>query len=293
MGLKGRLTTKEKDKIREMVLAGHTDVQISKELKRAVPTIKLFRDNEGLKKTAAGKLIVKEGHVKTRDIINKGGGTQEDKIRTWEAYFKGTKKYKSLKNQYTEEDLEEFVYLWAVWHESLDDLTPAEEDVIENMLALHIRLKHNRRNYKSTLEREEMIRDNIGGSEKQLDLEDEDDRFFFDLIMSNNRDQQEINKEHNLLLKEFNSLQESLNVTRKQREERQKIGADTFFTLCKQFNDRDKRNEANRYNELMKASRISKTEKMKQPYEFADGTVEPVLLDGADFIKKDKRKSNE
>lgn len=286
----GPLTPKERKEIEAFVLEGKTDTEIAKILGRNHVTISRYRKKNGLKKTGRGKLVIDSDAV-SKESINKYVETTEDKIEHWKSYLKNSDRYKHIKKQYTDEDLDFFIEQWAVYHSELEELTPSEEDTIENLISLKIRMAHNRRHYKMSLENEEFILSHTDGNLRELDLEKESDRELYDIMMSNNRDQQELNKEYKTLLNEFNELQKSLNVTRQQREANQKIGADTFLTLIKEMNDRDKRKTIAKHNERMRIATENQTKKLKKNYNFADGKIEPMLLDGSDFID-DKGSNN-
>ena len=84
-------------------------------------------------------------------------------------------------------------------------------------------------------------------------------------------------------------LQKSLNQTREQREAKQKVGADTFLTLVRKFKEVKEREAMGEYNELMKLATKKKEVEFKEGHEFVDKSIEPILLDGSDFVtKKDK-----
>ena len=169
----------------------------------------------------------------------------------------------------------------------MEDIAVAEEDTLELLITYQLRIDQNRRNYKQAQEKEEYFRTRMNGRDAELDLENENDRFMYEMIMSNNKYLQELDKNLKDLADKHNALLESLNVTRRQREERQKIGGDTFLSLIKAFNDRDRREEIGKYNERMRASTVSQKEKLRKAHTFVDGTIEPILLDGSDFINKD------
>lgn len=279
------LTQSEKKLIEDMVLKNHTDEQIATEIGRSTKTIKRYRDKVGLKKTGAGKLLVNVDNVQDSGILNSIDSTEEDKIRNWTAFFKQTQRYKRVKDSLIDADIDFFCHKWSLYHIQMEDMRPSEEDILENLIMYQVRINHNRNDFKQLLEREMQYNSMLGGkSDTELDLENDDDRWIFEMIMQTNRQKQEVNKELKDLQDKHDKMMESLNATRQQREARTQIGADTFLSLIKSLNDRDKRNEMAKYTERMKVSTETQIKKMKQSHEFADGTIEPILLDGSDFV---------
>ncbi len=95
----------------------------------------------------------------------------------------------------------------------------------------------------------------------------------------------DLNKEYKDLLEKSTKLNETLNATRRQREEKGKVGGDTFFSLCKKFESTQTREKEGRMAELLKISMENKKEEMRNAIQFMDGEYAPQLLD-SETIKK-------
>lgn len=277
------LSKVQQQQLQDLVISGATDAEIAEQLKCSVDTIIRWRKKFHLKKGPAGKL--KEVNISNNNSpINSMEVSDNEKKEYWIRYFKTTIRYKDIKDRFTERDVDFFCDRWAEYRLQLEDTTPAEESAIELLITYEIRIRSNQRAFKEACENEDKLRQQLEGrGDQELDLENEADRFLFELVMSNNRHKESINKDLKDLADRYDKILESLNATRRQREERQKVGADTFLTLVRQFNDRDRRKNAGLYNERMKIATETKLQEVKQPHTFMDGNIEPVILDGSDF----------
>jgi transposase-like protein len=285
------LTDEQKNQLCDFVIEDKlTDVEIAQKLGVSVFTVIKWRTKLGLKKNAKKENIKKPEVVGllTKESINKSNLDDEQKIDAWKKYFKTTQRYKRLAKELTQEDLAVFVDYWGSFSLQFDDMKASEEQQLEVLISYIIRLSHNRRSYKDAQINERELRSSLGGANVQdLDLEDEKHRFVWEAIISNNQAIERLNKEFVDLTSQYESLLENLNATRRQRDEAGNISSETFVNLVKTLNDREKRLKAGKYTELMKHSTTKKIEQFKKPYAFSQG-AEPIILDGSDYIKKDK-----
>lgn len=196
--------------------------------------------------------------------------------------------YNRIKGLFVDSDLAYFEHKWAEYHLALEDMSAAEEDMLENAVIFKLRIDKNQQALREIQVMEQDLRRRLGGRPLQeLDLDDPDDRALFMAIQQNNTAIIDINKDLKELSVNFQNIQKHLNVSREQREQKRNIGADTFLSLIKKFNDRDIRESIGKYNERMRIATEKKLREFKKSYEFLDGTTEPIILDGADFQKKD------
>jgi hypothetical protein len=79
-----------------------------------------------------------------------------------------------------------------------------------------------------------------------------------------------------------------MNATREQREARHQVGGDTFFSLVRILSDKDERIKIAKYNELMRQSGEKKLQEFKKPHIFADNGIEPIIMIGKDYVKKEQ-----
>lgn len=290
------LNDEEKQFIKEKsVLPEWTDKKIAETLNRSEEVVKKWRNKFGITKNMGGGLAVTDSKI-TKKNINKSNLSEEEKLGVWKKYFRTTLRYKRLQKQFLENDLEYFVESWCNYAMQLEDMKASEEEQLETLIIYKIRMGHNQENYKKGQLHEIELQNMMAGrtGEKELDLENENDRFIYEMLQSNNRLMAELNTQYKELSKEHDNALKALNATREQREQKEKIGADTFFSLVRLMNEQDKRAEMGRYNEYMKLASKKQTEKMKELHTFADGSLDRILLTSEQFEKKnDKGKQDE
>lgn len=284
-----RLSFAEFQVIRKLTLdEGWTDEKIAEKLGRNIKSIRAARIKMGLSKSAAGT-ISPETKLKTekKKVSALRTLSDDEKLNSWAKLLKRSSRYDRLVSILTDGELTFFVEQWAKLHVQFEDLSFTEEDTLEELIQYQIRLQDNTRQRKEVMDNEAQLRSELAGrSLKELDLENEDERFLFEMIQSNNRVKTDLNKDFRELTDRYQSLLESLNATRKQREDKSRIGGDTFLSLVKQFNDADYRREVGRQEELLRLATNKQLEKLKQNHRFMDGNEEPIILDGADFVKE-------
>lgn len=207
-----------------------------------------------------------------------------DKVKT---AFKISKRYKRLVNQLNGSDLEFFLEQWVDYHIQLEDMNVAEEDQLEIMITHKIRIDDNSREFKAVQDHEVFLKRLLKGrGEEELDLENENDRFIFELIQSNGNRKSAINRELKELTERYEKAQRAMNATREQREAKRKVGADTFLSLVRMFQEKEAREKAGMQNERIRVAAEAQADKMKKAHKFADNTMEPLLLDGSDYIDR-------
>jgi hypothetical protein len=114
---------------------------------------------------------------------------------------------------------------------------------------------------------------------KDLDLTNPNEAQVYEKVFAAGLRLSDLNKEYKELLEKSTKISESLNITRRQREEKGKVGADTLFSLFKKFDSKKTRSQEGRMAELMKMSMHKKTEELRNAVEFMDGEIAPQLLD--------------
>jgi hypothetical protein len=262
-----------------------TDVKIAKQLGRNSDTIKNYRQKIGVKKTGTGNVIIGDQLI-SKKLINRSNLTEDEKIKMWTTFFKTTQRYKRLTQQLTAENLEYFGELWAKYCLQFEDMQPSEEEMVEVICTYHLRIGDNQRDFKNAQIHEIDLLAQLGGrAEAELSLEHESDRFLYEAIVSNNRIKMDINKEYRELTGKLESYQRSMNATREQREQYEKIGSDTFLSLVRSMNEYDQRKDSGQYNELMRLATEAKAKDLKKSHKFIDGSQGPIVLDGKDFAK--------
>ena len=178
---------------------------------------------------------------------------------------------------------EEWVFYcedWVGYHLQLEDLNHTEENNIEQIIMLKLRIDKNQADYSKDLSlRDSVMQENGIRDLKDLDLTNPKQASIYEKVFAAQLRMQDLTKEYKDLLERNSKISEGLNITRKQREERGKVGADTFFTLCKKFDSRKVRSQEGRMAGLFKNSTEKKTEELRNAVEFMDGEMAPQLLD--------------
>jgi hypothetical protein len=218
-----------------------------------------------------------------------GMSEDEKDASFWLHELNNSARGRRIKSILTKDEWSSFCEDWIGFHKQLEDLNHTEQNNIEQIIMLKLRIDKNQADYSSnvnlrdTLMRESGIRDI-----KDLDLTDPQQAQIYEKIFAAGLRLTDLNKEYKELLEKSTKISESLNITRKQREEKGKIGADTFFALCKKFDSKRTRNQEGRMAELMKLSMHKKTSDLRNAVEFMDGETAPQLLDATTVIKMEE-----
>lgn len=272
------VTESEISQIRMWILSGKTDKWIANTHKRNLKTIRAIRAKLGIKKS--GKGTVKN----LKDISGNTMHTTADKQNYWRYQLVNSTRYLKLQTRLGETDLQYFVEMWSSYHVDVREMNTAEEDMLEVMICTKLRMDENDRAFKECKEREMELRAQLDALGGELDMETETQRWLYEQTISLNKVAQEINKDYKELGIRYNESQRALNLSREQRENKKQIGADTFLTLIVQLTEAERRDEVGKFTERLKMSAEKRKREMKRPHTFMDGTQEPMLLDGADFV---------
>jgi hypothetical protein len=283
------LSEKEISFIKEKIDEGWSDKKIAEEIKRSVPVVKKYRINIfGVKRDQAGNLLnYKPTESEEIQILEekKKLKFKDEQTKIHGSAFISTPRGKKLEKILTEDNFLFFVDQWVQYHIQLEDMTPSEEDMLEKMIILNIRILDNQKNLKEIHCIQQKLRHELSGKD-ELDPENDKDLQILQTIESYNGQEIELNKEFVALNKEYTSIQDNLNTTRKQRESKEKIGSATFFDLIKKFNQEEIRNKEGRFAELMRMATSKKLDDWQKPIQYEDGNVDLPYLDGTVFKEK-------
>lgn len=257
-----------------------TDEKFAKELKVNAHAVSLYRRKEGLKRSAG------EVNISTADLTQKIKSTQniEEKKNLHKVLFMHSARFARLKTVFDPHDLVLVTDKWLDYKLQLPDMTASEEDILEKILILDLRILYNQKAMQVCQSQQNAIRSQMT-VKSELDPDNDKDLMLMQLATTKNGEEIEINKQYAILLKEYNSLLESLNATRKQREEKFKVGATTFFDLVKDLNNKEMREQIGKINEYQKRAMMKKTSDLKKPHQYMDGAIDVPILDGEDFKK--------
>lgn len=264
-----KLTKIDHKYIRENYLR-KTDGEIADVLGCTVRTIERSRKKMGLMKRG----------VKADPNLDEDNPSDTDLERYYKSSFMSSVRGKRLRRELGDEDWETLVYEWVAYHMQLDDLTHTEENTIEHIIILKLRMDKNQKDYQSSvLLRDSLMDESSIRDLKDLDLQDPEESAVYEKIYSASVRMTDLNKEYKELLDKITRMSESLNVTRRQREEKGKVGAETFFMLCKEFENRAVRQKEGRKAELLRMAAENNEKKLRESVQYMDGEIAPQLLD--------------
>ena len=278
------LTATELQEVQRLVLEGKTDVEISKILGRDRRTIVTTRRKIGIKKDKSSKAST---DITSNEQV-KFSTSHQAKIVYWHKELVASPRYPSLVERLTDADLKIFVEMWCKFHIDVEDMNTAEEDMLEVLLTLKLRINENDRAFKMAKERETALQRKYRELGDDLNLETDSHRWLYEQIMSNNMTMQNINRDVKDIIEKYNVIARNLNLAREQREAKKGVGVDTFQKLVAKFTEADRRVEAGKYAERMRLATEKKDIELKTAHTFADGEKSPIILDGADIYEQRK-----
>ncbi len=265
-----RLTQEDKDFILHNY-ESMTDKETAKVLCCSSKTIERYRTSVGLTKKKRKHKAKTEFEIKQ---------IKEDPKEFYRNTFVLSVRGRRLKEQVSLKEWGVVVSEWCEYHLQLEDLTYTEENTIEQIIIIKLRMDRNQKDYKNAASVRDTLMLSINVSDiTDLDLTDPDEAAIYEKIYSASIKMSDLNKEYKDLLDKSTKLQESLNVTRKQREEKGRVGADTFFDLCKKLETQQARDETSRVAELLRLATEKNENNLRNAIEYADGEIAPQLLD--------------
>lgn len=275
-----RINAKDKEFIiSHLDLPDWPDEKISEHLGLKPVSVKNMREKLG--GTVKKKLDL--GTIEKIKERLKSVTSEEERRFLYRQEFVISPRSKRLGMMFSADDYQIVVEKWSDYKAQLSDMTASEEDILEKMIILDIRIINNQKSMRQCQMAQEVLRKQMN-KKGELDPEDDKDLQILQTIDAQNSQELELNKQYQMLLREYHVLHESLNATRKQREERHKIGAETFFDLVKKLSEKDVRDKVGRVTDLQKRSMKKKLEDLSKPHKYSDNTFDAPILDG-DNIK--------
>jgi len=249
-----------------------TDKEIAQALNCSIKTVERYRKSIGMQKNATKDPVVLIEQKK--DFINRD--LFDFQVRSFETSPRGIR----IKEQLPKKDWAIFCEEWANYKLQLEDLTHTEQNTVEQIIFLKLRTDKNQKEYYDAVNlRDRLMEENGISDVKDLDLTDPKQAEVYQKIFNASIRTTDLNKEYKELLDKLVKLNETLNATRRQREEKGKVGGDTFFSLCKKFESTQVREKEGRMAELLKISMHNNTNNLRNAVEFLDGEHAPQLLD--------------
>jgi hypothetical protein len=255
-----------------------TDSEIAKHIGCSVKTVERYRKSIGMMKNATkDPVVIVEGRKENynRDIF-------DFHVRSFETSPRGGR----IKKQLPPDEWTLFAEEWANYKIQLEDLTHTEQNTVEQLIFLKLRIDKNQKDYYEAMRiRDSIMAENEIVDIKDLDLSDPKQAELYQKVFNSSIRATDLNKEYKDLLEKSTKLNETLNATRRQREEKGKVGGDTFFSLCKKFESMQTREKEGRMAELLRISMEKKKDGMRNAIEFMDGELAPQLMDSETIAK--------
>jgi hypothetical protein len=258
-----------------------SDEDIAAKLGRHRLTIENYRKKNQLRKGPRGSVAVNKKMDKEQKAEYSHSDTDKKK-QMWKARLLTSGRYMKLKEGLSKKDLDFFVDQWGEYHLQFEDMTASEEDVLETLICFRIAMYQMQRSEKEITEYQDSLERQLK-NKGLLDPENAEEMQIITMIQQQTQLQMQLLKEKRETAEKIDRCLQSLNATRKQREESQKIGAEKFFDLVKEMNNAERRKEAEKYTEYMKKATKNSMSNFKKPHKFMDGDIEPIILDGSDF----------
>ncbi len=270
-----------------------TDERLAQQLDLSVETVKNFRkEMGGTNQKYVNVKTLEEIKEKLRVVSG-----EEEKKYLYRQEFVLSERSKRLHKMFTTDDYQLVVEKWAGYKYQLPEMTIAEEDTLEKMLVLDVRMIQNQKSMRACQEQQELIRKQLlnllsDSEDGEIDQASESGKMISQTLQSLNSSENELNKNYQILLKEYGNLQESLNATRQQREKNQKVGAETFFDLVKKLSDSEAREKIGRETALQKKAMQKKMSQLKKPHQYLDGSYDLPILN-SDSVQTDEEEDLE
>lgn len=255
-----------------------TDKQISEHIGCSIKTVERYRKNIGLIKNASRNPLV--------ITMNSKAYNDRSLLDFYRTTLENTPKGRRFKQQLAPEEWEVFVEEWCAYHLQLEDLTHTEQTTVEQIIFLKLRIDKNQKEYyESSRMKDILISENNIVDIKDLDLTDPKQAELYQKLYNASLRTSDLNKEYKDFLDKSTRLSETLNVTRRQREEKGKVGGDTFFSLCKQFESIKTKEKEGKLAALYRLALETNQKKLRNGLEFIDGEIAPQLLDSETVLK--------
>jgi hypothetical protein len=263
-----------------------SDSEIAKQLAISVATVRKIRTTQlGIEKNTSGRVLSSPNFTSGLKDAKLGDYESDvDKRAALYDAFRASFRYQQVLQKYNQVSVENFINKWIDYQIQLPDMNVAEEDMLESMIDLKFRMDDNQKSVKNMRDQQNTILVEIKKNEP-LDVLDPNHRALLEMSQSIEEKLTLINKDYKELIDKLNTIQKSLNMSREQREDQQKVGGDTFLKLIKELNDRETRQKIGDRGELLKLATANKVDKMKRPITFDDGTRDPILMSGKNAQK--------
>lgn len=272
----------------DCVLHGFTDKKIQQRLAQECG-YQWTLDTIGRRRRAMG-VTKNSGQPIDTDILNNPvltvpppGLSDVEKAHWFRDQFKKTHLYRTIQSQFEPEEVEMYIEDFGLLCCQFEDI------VISEFMQIDDFLKH-----RILVDRQLILGRSLQREIADLQIwfatnpkpEDEDtDATKFRILQQRQLDDKyrylkAINDRYDALVKERQKIYSSLAATRKDRMDELKGGKETFLELVSKLQySQDERDRQGRFAELTRLSAEDIKDEFRQPIEFPDGSVEPIIMD--------------
>lgn len=295
-----KLTEADKELIRDLC-HDKTDKELATMLGVSDRTIERERKRQGIsKKDGRVELDVHQDDLSDapRPVLTSAATSEAEMKEYWKRRLEESARGKHLRTLFEADKWGLVISEWVGFHMQLEDMTHAEENVLEQMIMVKLRIYENQENKKQlTLEKKHILEE-LGCSETAAEsgviAEAMQDGDMEKAMLAQSLIQvistlADINSDLKDLIDRYGKMAKDMNATREQREKQQKIGGDTFFSKITEFNKASKRQKEGRQAELLRIAADRSNNNLRQAVEFADGEIDAMLWDAETVAKIERQ----
>lgn len=291
---------------------------IANDLNRDVRTIRKFINEAGLDVQLDPKkqkqVILSKDGIKGVKTINKKevfNLSEYDKKEFFKEQLKNSLYYNELKQQFTDKEIDYYLQEWGELCTQFTDIVSTEKRQIDEFIKAEIMGNRILRNIKIANDEHERIAKEIDSFRKKHKEEDiisndllqERDQMLMNLVRMIGTNAEIMAKHYKESVELRNKMLGELHARRSDRIDQLKNRGITFIGVIEEIRQKDIRDRQSRYAELSRMAKEKKSEKLREPYTFLDGTREGILIDekfkdtknqdSSDRIIKDFMESND
>ena len=274
---------------------GMPDKQIQDELlhkfnyKWNLETIRRTRRKLGINKKTENKQLVQESIKENTSFFVPPGLNNTEKAEWFRKQFFKSHLYIVLKSQFTQEEIDVYIQEYGDLSVQFEDIVTSEQFQVDDFLKHRILINRQLILMKSF---QEEITELTGWTANNPIKEDEDKDTKqlriqqYRLLDQKRSDFSKVSERYDKLVAGRDKIYQNLAATRKDRIDELRGGKESFFNLVAILQSSEaERDKQGKYAALTKIASQDIKEHWREPQEFPDGTMEPLILDSETFIE--------
>jgi hypothetical protein len=202
--------------------------------------------------------------------------------------------WRELENQFTEEELGQFIYHWnRIIGQFKDDVLPTEELQIVDLCRIEILINRSLKIQKDTL-------NSLNDKQKDLVQARDDNKSIDEIQMIEGQltytkaAYESLNKEYHSLLQRKTSMLQEMKATRKERIQRIESSKQTLLGWISEMMTNNKlRKDFGEYIEKMRIAVDLEELRLMQPHKYADGLEDLPILSAESLERLDKKEAED